>query len=668
MEIRAFAEQVLYADRLEDKLVRPAQVTDLSPGRPIATPNRPGRPEALGFGRDRIAFPHAEKLEGAKERGRVLHFFANHELLALELLALVLLRFPDAPSRFRRGLVATMFDEQRHLSAYVHRMSALGVELGELGLSDFFWTALKDTPSPLHFVAGMSLTLEQANLDFMLEYGRAFEAVSDAETASILDVVLEDEIRHVRHGRRWFERWRDPSLGEFEAYRALVQHPLTPARAKGRRFARGPRERAGLSQAFIDATLTFHASKGRPPLVYVPNFDAEDRLAGAPEHREQRRPEALIADLAPLLMYVCHGDDAILVPRPQRMAHLAHLVNAGFELAELIVGTDESAAEEALADRPPAGYAHWANVRDTPPVLFDKRWAAERFGTGQVRFEASTFEQTDSGVRLLLVAGHEEVVVKAGLSAAGRHRIWCREPPKPEAVAPLLARGAVVVEPWRDRVLDLGVLLDTRKKEPRLGTMRFLTDGRGQYKGHVLGARLSGLPEATHGALFMRKRGQAPFLAALDQKALEVAGALRAEGHLGPASLDAMLYRTPGGLELEPVVEVNPRMTMGFVAQALEKHLAPRASALWLHLSQRDAKRLGHGSFSAMAQSFERTAPLQLRSARSETKLERGVLFTTDPETSRQIVTLLVVGKDLEDADAMLGVPSILGSLGAVAP
>ena len=157
MEIRAFAEQVLYAERIEDKLARPNHITDQNPGQPILVPAKPRRPASLEFGKDRIPFPHAEKLEGAKERGRVLHFFANHELLALELMALVLLRFPEAAPRFRRGLVATMFDEQRHLSSYLERMRSLGVELGELGLSDFFWTALKDTPSPLHFVAGMSL-------------------------------------------------------------------------------------------------------------------------------------------------------------------------------------------------------------------------------------------------------------------------------------------------------------------------------------------------------------------------------------------------------------------------------------------------------------------------------------------------------------------------------
>ena len=56
--------------------------------------------------------------------GRLLHFFANHELLATELMALVLLKFPDAPAAFRKGVLETLKDEQEHTRLYIERMKA----------------------------------------------------------------------------------------------------------------------------------------------------------------------------------------------------------------------------------------------------------------------------------------------------------------------------------------------------------------------------------------------------------------------------------------------------------------------------------------------------------------------------------------------------------------
>src|SRR5690348_16894293 len=98
MELRAFAERVLFATTLEEKLQCPASLTDERPGEPLVVPEAPGRPAKLRFkphGSGKAEFPGLHYLEKPGERGRLLHFFANHELLATELMALVLLKFPD---------------------------------------------------------------------------------------------------------------------------------------------------------------------------------------------------------------------------------------------------------------------------------------------------------------------------------------------------------------------------------------------------------------------------------------------------------------------------------------------------------------------------------------------------------------------------------------------
>ena len=202
MELNLLAERILFSNRLEDKLLWPNTWVDSKRGVAIGIPAKPGRPDALRFAskNHRLAFPQLRDLDDDRTRGIVLHFFANHELLAIEIMALALLRFPEAPAAFRRGLLETIGEEQRHLGLYIQRMQQLGVELGAVPVNQFFWNCLKTMQDPLDFVVGMSLTFEQANLDFALFYQKAFARIGDTATADILQRVYEDEIGHVKNG------------------------------------------------------------------------------------------------------------------------------------------------------------------------------------------------------------------------------------------------------------------------------------------------------------------------------------------------------------------------------------------------------------------------------------------------------------------------------------
>lgn len=191
MELSDFASTILSGSRWEDKLISSEGAFEDSRPLPPLTeiPRFPGRPANLSrFGRS--DFPKVETLSEDSARGRLLHFFANHELLAMELMALTLLKFPQAERSFRLGLARTIVEEQKHLKMYVQRMRELGVDFGALPISDYFWNALKDGASPLEFVVQMSMTLEQANLDFSLFFQREVAAVGDTKTAALLETVL----------------------------------------------------------------------------------------------------------------------------------------------------------------------------------------------------------------------------------------------------------------------------------------------------------------------------------------------------------------------------------------------------------------------------------------------------------------------------------------------
>ena len=98
---------MLLSDSLEEKLAAPTEpLTDDVPGPALITPEAPGRPLALRMAErgDRVELPPERELHREEPRAVLLHLFANHELLATELMALAILKFPDAPRAFRKAV------------------------------------------------------------------------------------------------------------------------------------------------------------------------------------------------------------------------------------------------------------------------------------------------------------------------------------------------------------------------------------------------------------------------------------------------------------------------------------------------------------------------------------------------------------------------------------
>lgn len=661
MQLREFAEIILFEPSLPRKLAAPSgPLEDDAPGAPLAgPPAAPARPSALRMpARDerghgvRTSGRGAQELGSDLERGLVLHAFANHELLALELMALALLRFPDAPTSFRMGLARTMLDEQRHLRLYESRMQALGVALGDAPVSRFFWDCLADMPSPLDFVARMSLTLEQANLDFATHFERLFRAAGDLETARILAEVHQDEIGHVKHGVVWLNRWKEPGKSEWDAYRERLVLPLTPGRAKGPIFEEQARRAAGLTPEFIRALKLYSHSKGRPPALYWLNAAWEEELAA----RDASGPgevnavaRAVERDLGALMLFLAKSDDVVWVERRPAAPFLEGLRDAGFAVPQLVCSGEE------LGQRPFDRFEPWGMSRrarrftEALPVEFRRRderpdepayaskvWAARLP-------EAAAFPvrlcRTMAEVRDALFPGWS--VVKAPLGASGRnalrvapHGIEIHQARWIERT--LAAQGGVLVEPWVERLADFSVQLDVGGAgKTVLGVTRFLTDARGQYIGHWLNAPYAGLDPTV-----VRVLHQRDYLATLERTGRAVAAALAAAGHRGPAGMDAFIYRTgEGDVALRPLVEVNARYTMGRIALALERRLYPGTQALWLHLP---ARRVDVADLRALH-------PPELRDGR----LAGGVLPTTDPAGAELLQTLIFAGPACLGLDVM---------------
>lgn len=249
---RAYALGVVTGDTLAAKLAPPPRDLELLDAEPPLRPDAPGRPASLAIVPGRSArVPPLAGMRDPAQRARILHALANHELQAVELFAWAVLAYPDAPVAFRRGLLAVLADEQRHFALYAERLAAHGVAFGDHPVTGHFWNKLDHLSGPLEFVCAMCLTFENANLDFAGDYAIAARACGDTATAAALDQVHHDEIGHVHFGWVWLRRLA-ADADPWQAYLAHVRHPLGPRRARGARFDRSARERAGLDAAFID--------------------------------------------------------------------------------------------------------------------------------------------------------------------------------------------------------------------------------------------------------------------------------------------------------------------------------------------------------------------------------------------------------------------------------
>lgn len=257
MKLSEFTEQIIFNGDLSDKLVRVDKL-DFDDISDFKIPKLPTRSQRLKFSDQNIKFPRGHFHEREK-KAIALHSFANHELLAIEMMACALRLYPhhtDELRRFKLGVLNSLKDEQKHFQLYVKQLEKLGYEFGDFPLNDFFWNQMDKLKTPDMYLAVMALTFEAANLDFAHFYKHIFLELGENEIANVLNIVLEDEISHVNLGVTYLNKWKqDKSLWDY--YNESLPYPLTPARSKGKVFVEHVREKARMDADFITQLRDF---------------------------------------------------------------------------------------------------------------------------------------------------------------------------------------------------------------------------------------------------------------------------------------------------------------------------------------------------------------------------------------------------------------------------
>jgi len=434
---------------------------------------------------------------------------------------------------------------------------------------------------------------------------------------------------------------------------------------------------------------TRESAARRCPEVHWFNPSCEGQVAfDRPGFTPARLPRQMAADFASLPMFLCAAADVVLVRQKPSSSFLGQMRRLNFSLPEFVEYPPQGLAGLDLGDRPirclrpwgwsPESVDFMAPLRARLPSgesastfwnedirrLYSKAWsagvlrgfldehpAAWLCDQRAVGTACSSSEKVRAEVHRLRDEG-VDAVVKAAFGSSGQDQIrlgggWFRKEQTGWLRNILREQGCVVVEPLLDKVFDLSVHFDIAAsgKAAVMGWTRFFTDRKGQYRGTLIHHRDTDLDTDVRKFLDGDGRGS-PHLQKLCQTLVRyVAERMADTGYTGPVGIDALVYRAGDGLRLKPIVEINPRFTMGRVALHLGQRVDPGRTALWLVLRRRDICAAGFADVAAFARHMEdRYPPVVMPDGK---QFREGVLFTTDPFQARAFVTVLLVGESL---------------------
>ena len=192
------------------------------------------------------------RLTTVSGRAALIHAIAHIEFNAVNLALDAVARFPGMPRDYYHDWLQVAAEEARHFSLLAGRLDALGSHYGALPAHDGLWAMARRTAhDPLVRMALVPRVLEARGLDVTPGMIERLRAAGDEHSATILQVILQEEIGHVAIGSRWFRYLcRQRGLAPEPLFQELLQEHLGGV-------VRGPFNRAARRAAgFSDTELT----------------------------------------------------------------------------------------------------------------------------------------------------------------------------------------------------------------------------------------------------------------------------------------------------------------------------------------------------------------------------------------------------------------------------
>ena len=256
-ELRHLALEALKQSDWQGKAHILARIDGISPidfkASLVASEGIPGRPALRLVAPSELPQRSVNTLEG---RAGLIHSLAHIEFNAINLALDVLWRFAGMPEEFYRDWLTVAQEESLHFSLLNEHLERLGYTYGDFACHDGLWEMAERTQDDvLARLALVPRTLEARGLDASPLVRHKLASGGDKVAASIVDIILRDEIGHVAIGNKWYRHvCNQRGLDPITTYRDLSFTYRAPT-LKGP-FNLEARRAAGFEEAELTALGT----------------------------------------------------------------------------------------------------------------------------------------------------------------------------------------------------------------------------------------------------------------------------------------------------------------------------------------------------------------------------------------------------------------------------
>ena len=204
---RAFADQW-----------RSGTIHEIGAAHAVSRPARPEKPALL----NPANMPRRTPGHSVQNRIALLHALAHIELNAVDLAWDMIVRFTcfdtaEMPRDYFDDWVQIADEEAKHFLLLDERLRELGGCYGDLPAHDGLWESAHDTRDDFAArLAVVPMVLEARGLDVTPGMISRLKGNGDLESARILKIIHDEEITHVKNGKKWFE-WVADKQGETDA-------------------------------------------------------------------------------------------------------------------------------------------------------------------------------------------------------------------------------------------------------------------------------------------------------------------------------------------------------------------------------------------------------------------------------------------------------------------